>query len=86
VTSLIEKNNLYIYTIEYMDIPRQLVIKFEKSFPYQIMEWEETSARDKGPNQSILSTRAVRTHVMLVDYWNKSSVADSKYRKELGLK
>lgn len=84
--SLIEENEQYVYRVVYQTIPRKLVIKFEKAFPYKITEWEETSEMDKGADQSVLTTRAVLTHVMLVDYWNKRSVADSKYRKKLGLK
>lgn len=83
--SLTEEKTLFVYAIVYRDIPRKLVIKFKKEFPYQIMAWEETSARDKGADQSILTTKAIRTHVMLVDYWNKKSVSDSNYRKKLGL-
>jgi len=83
--SLVEENGRYIYAIDYKEIPRKLVIKFKKVFPYEIMEWEETSSRDRGSDQSILTTRAVRSHLMLVDYWNKRSVADSAYREELGL-
>jgi len=85
-SSLIEEKDVYVYAVSYRDIPRKLVIKFKMEFPYQILEWEETSARDKGPEQSILTTKAVRTHVMLVDYWNKKSVADLEIRKKLGLK
>ena len=84
--SLADNEDLYIYTINYKDIPRILLVRFKKTFPYEIMEWEETFALDKGADQSILTTRAVRTHVMLVDYWNKNSVKDSGYRKKLGLK
>jgi len=85
-SSLIEEKDVYVYAVSYRDIHRKLVIKFKMEFPYQILEWEETSARDKGPEQSILTTKAVRTHVMLVDYWNKKSVADLEIRKKLGLK
>lgn len=84
--SLADNEDLYTYTIHYKDIPRILVVRFKKTFPYEIMEWEETSALDKRADQSILTTRAVRTHVMLVDYWNKNSVKDLVYRKKLGLK
>jgi len=84
--SLTDNDDLFTYTIQYKDIPRILIIRFKKIFPYEIMEWEETSEREKGADQSILTTRAVRTHVMLVDYWNKKSVKDSAYRKKLGLK
>jgi hypothetical protein len=83
---LADNEDLYTYTINYKDIPRILVVRFKKTFPYEIMEWEETSAQDKGADQSILTTRAVRTHMMLVDYWNKKSGKDSGYRKKLGLK
>ena len=83
---LADNEDLYTYTINYKDISRILVVRFKKTFPYEIMEWEETSALDKGVDQSILTTRAVRTHVMLVDYWNKKSGKDSGYRKKLGLK
>jgi len=83
---LADNEDLYTYTINYKNIPRNLVVRFKKTSPYEIMEWEETSVLDKGADQSILTTRAVRTHVMLVDYWNKKSVKDSGYRKKLGLK
>jgi hypothetical protein len=62
-----------------------LVIRFKKTFPYEILEWEEAFVPEKGTGQSVLTTRAVRTHVMLVDYWNKNSVKDLVYRKKLGL-
>ncbi len=84
--SLNENEDQYIYSIVYKEIPRKLVVKFKKVFPYEIMEWEETSASDRGADQSILTTRAIRTHILLIDYWNKSSVSDSVYRKELGLR
>jgi len=50
------------------------------------MEWEETSARDKSEDGALLTTRAVRTNMMRIDYWNKKSVADQKIRKKLGLR
>lgn len=83
--SLTEDNNLNIYSIEYNEIPRKLTIKFKKAFPYEIMAWEEISSRDKGPHKKVLTTRAMRTHIMLIDYWNKNSVADSVLRERLGL-
>ncbi len=84
--TLIEEGDYYIYSIKYTEIPRALTIKFKKVFPYEIMEWKETSARDKSVDGTILTTRAVRTNIMLIDYWNKKSVADLKIRKKLGLR
>lgn len=84
--TLTDHSDLYAYTVHYKDIPRILSIRFKKTFPYEIMEWEETSSPGNWADQSTLTTRAVRTHVMLVDYWNKKSVKDLVYQKKLGLK
>jgi hypothetical protein len=86
VATLGADDDLYTYTINYKDIPRNLIIRFKKTFPYEILEWEEAFVPEKGTDQSVLTTRAVRTHVMLVDYWNKNTVKDLVYRKKLGLK
>jgi len=83
---LLEEDDIYIYTIKYASIPRALTIKFKKVFPYEIMEWEEISARDKSKEGDLLTTRAVRTNIMRIDYWNKRSVSDLKIRKKLGLR
>ncbi len=84
--TLREADGLYIYAIKYAAIPRTLTIKFKKAFPYEIMAWEETSAKDKSVDGELLTTRAVRTNIMHIDYWNKKSVEDLKIRKKLGLK
>jgi len=84
--TLLEEEDVYIYSIRYLAISRALTIKFKKVFPYEIMEWEEASAGDKSEDGALLTTRAVRTNIMLIDYWNKKSVVDLKIRKKLGLK
>lgn len=38
-----------------------------------------------GKDAKGLTTKARRTHAVMVDYWNKKSVKDLKLRKELGL-
>jgi hypothetical protein len=79
-------DSLNVYTVRYTDIPRTLVIMFEPDFPYAIHAWEETEenlAERKGT--SPMRTRGVRTHSLMVDYWNRSSIADSTYRPLLGL-
>ena len=77
--------DLSVYHIQYRDIPRTLTIRFKTHFPFEIMGWEETSSNDKDARQSLLKTRATRTHTMLIDYWNKKSLNDTSYRKKLGL-
>ena len=77
--------DLCSYSIIYKDIPRALTIRFKNHFPFEIMGWEETSSLDKDAGQSILKTRATRTHTMLIDYWNKKGLKDTSYRNKLGL-
>ncbi len=81
----LSQDTLQEYTIDYKDLNRRLVIKFEKNFPYAIVAWEESHKSGFGEKARMLTTRAVRTHTILLDYWNKNSVADSTYREKLGL-
>jgi len=79
-------DSLNHYTVRYKHIPRTLTITFEPDFPHAILAWEETEdnmAERSGTPP--LRTRAVRTHSLLVDYWNKSSISDSTYRPLLGM-
>lgn len=76
---------LKIYRIEYRDIPRVLEIKFESTYPYAIVAWQEETRSGFGPNEKRLTTRAVKTNTLWLDYWTKHSVADSTYRKQLGM-
>lgn len=71
-----------IYYIDYENIDRQLTIKFESTFPYAIVGWEETYPSFSG---KMLTTCAVKNKELFIDYWNKNNPADSVYRKELGL-
>lgn len=73
-----------VYTLDYAAIPRKLVIRFEKSFPFQIVSWEETQPGgfDGSP---LLTTKAVATGSLNLDYWRRHGNADAHYRKELGL-
>ncbi len=72
------------YTIAYRNVPRKLVIRFENAFPYKIVSWEETQpgAFDGSP---LLTTKAVATASLYLDYWTRHGNADAHYRKELGL-
>jgi hypothetical protein len=83
-TSLSEEP-VNVYTMDYQSIDRKLKIMFEKKFPYSILGWEETYKSGWGAKSKELTTRARRTNVLITDYWTKNSVADSTYRKMLGL-
>ncbi len=73
-----------VYALEYDGIPRRLVIRFEKAFPWRIRSWEETGPGgfDGSPP---LTTKATATGSLLLDYWNRHGNADAHFRKELGL-
>ena len=75
---------LKVYRVNYHDISRTLKITFEAEFPYTIVVWEE-QAKSGFRNPQMLTTRAVRTHSINSDYWNKNSVADTSLQKSLGL-
>ncbi|HEX9652164.1 MAG TPA: septum formation inhibitor Maf [bacterium] len=74
-----------VYTIDYKDIKRKLAIRFEKNFPHRIVAWEESNISGFGPEAKMLTTKAVKTHSILSDYWNRHTVADSVLRNDLGL-
>jgi hypothetical protein len=77
-------NPLRVYRIEFPDLRRSLAITFETDFPYAILAWEETSPPLGGRGEPEV-TRAVRTHSLMLDYWNLNRLDDDRYRAELGL-
>ncbi len=81
VLSPAEEDGTRVYGVRYRDFPRTLEIRFEAAFPHAIVGWEE----HEGGAEPSRTTRARRTHTMLTDYWNKNSVADASYRRQLGL-
>lgn len=82
--SLRSEGNRNVYTIDYGALDRKLVIRFEKAFPFKIVGFEETTpgAFDGSPP---LTTKAVATGSLMLDYWRRHGNADAHYRKELGL-
>ncbi len=77
-------DSVWVYTVQYRDVPRVFSMTLEREFPHRILAWEETEGNLNG-SEPPLMTRAVRTHTLLSDYWNKSAPADSVLRKSLGL-
>ncbi|NJN50018.1 MAG: hypothetical protein HC798_01520 [Polaribacter sp.] len=71
------------YQLEIKDLQRTLTIVFENKAPYKIVGFTDTfpSAFDK----KLRTTKAVLHKQILLDYWSKNSLSDSKLRKELGL-
>jgi len=70
-----------VYEIRYPERDRTLKITFEKEFPRSILAFEET-VYSWGKT---LTTRAVRSHQTMEDYWSHNAVSDEPMRKALGL-
>jgi len=76
------------YRISYPALGRTLSIVVEENFPFRIVEFTETQTplfgRDgKAPRP--MTTRAVLTRSILLDYWSKNRVSDAPYRDLLGI-
>ena len=73
------------YSLEYKNWKRKLTIKFQNQFPYSIVSWEESAPGGFSPDTPILTTKAVKTNSLLLDYWDKHGNEDAGYRKQLGI-
>ncbi|MEK6765192.1 MAG: hypothetical protein AABY49_03045 [Planctomycetota bacterium] len=82
-----QERNLSVsqYTVTYPSLERTLSIRFNRNFPHDILSWSEAYPSGSGEDAKVLTTKARRTHAVMVDYWNKNSVKDLKLGKELGL-
>jgi hypothetical protein len=81
----LEGRSLVRYTIHVPEDRRTLRIVFEKAFPYRIQQWEDTHPAMAGQRQTVLTTRAVRTHTIMDAYWQHHTNADRKRLEKLGL-
>ncbi len=75
-------NDLLAYAIDMSEVPRRLVIWFEAAFPHRIEGWEE---HGRSPSGKVMVTRARRTHLLMLDYWNHHANRDRALRRRLGL-
>ena len=77
-----------LYTLSYTGTERTVRIWFEPTFPNRILAWEEEGAalfNPSGGAPETLTTRAVLTDSILLDYWRYNGVDDAQWRDALGL-
>ncbi|MBK9981211.1 MAG: septum formation inhibitor Maf [Saprospiraceae bacterium] len=79
VASIKSDSAEYTYSIQYPEIKRAIDINFQKSFPYKIIGWKETSG-----NNEVTTARISNT--IISDYWLHNQPQDSVLRDELHLK
>ena len=77
-----DENGIMVYVIDMPSLNRQLNIRFEKTFPYKILGWDDTFP---GFDGKALTTTAVRNKEMVLDYWRTHNNADRVLREALGL-
>ena len=80
----VEKTNidsLQQLTITLPALERTLSVFYVAQHPFKIEKWEETYPE----GGEMMTTTATLKKRMMLDYWNKNSLADSVFRKDLGL-
>ncbi len=85
IASLKNNASTNTFSLIYPNTHRSISIEFNKEFPYEIIGWEEKYKSGWGENAQTLTSKASKINSLMTDYWNKNSVSDLKYRKELGL-
>lgn len=81
----LEGNPLAGYVVRFPEQIRTLKIVFETRFPYRIQSWEDTYPSPKWTGGNVLTSRAVRTHTLVTDYWRHHGNEGRKMLHRLGL-
>ena len=73
------------YTVSYPEIRRELRIRYNPEFPFDILGWEETFSSGFGPDAEELTSTATKITSLKTPYWQKNSNKDVVLRDSLGL-
>ncbi len=82
--SIKQGDSVTIYTLNYPELQRQLMLFFNSTFPYEIEKWEETNAADQNDTLR-LKTTAIKLKRLRTDYWTKNGNEFLHLRDSLGL-
>lgn len=83
--SLKQGDSLTVYTLNYNNLQRQLMVFFKSMFPYEIEKWEEVNAAARNDTLR-LRTTATKLKTIRTDYWNQNRNEFTGLRDSLGLK
>lgn len=81
----VEGAPLLKYSLEFPGEDRILNIYFEVDFPHRIQGWDDSHRSLPHMGSVKLTTRARRTHTLMIDYWNRHSTSDRRLLEKLGL-
>lgn len=82
--SLKQGDSITVYTLNYPDLQRQVVLFFHSTFPYEIEKWEEINAADQNDTLR-LKTTATKLKRIKSDYWTKNKNENLNLRDSLQL-
>jgi len=71
------------YTLDYPELGRTMLIKYETAFPHKILGWEETHFSGFGSKRQKMVTTGERINTIKSAYWGKNSNADQYLNEEL---
>ena len=66
--------------VNYPELGRTLLIRYQTTFPYEILSWQEMQIAKDGKKEV---TSAVRKRVQMLDYWTKNGLEDEVLRESL---
>lgn len=73
-----------IYTVNYPELQRQLVLFFRNRFPYEIEKWEEVNAAAQNDTLRLRTTATMMKRIR-TDYWNQNKNEFIHLRDSLNL-
>ncbi len=73
------------YSMRFTSLDRTVSIHFGTAFPHVIFGWEETRPDGFGDKVRTLTTTARLKEQVMEPYWGENAVADSTYRRALGM-
>ena len=85
ILTLIEKEGIKTYEINYPDMERTLKIDFKSTFPYTIESWSDSFKSGFGPKAKVMTSTATKIQTIKAPYWRQNSNSFLPLRDTLGL-
>ena len=76
-----ESDSVYTYNVRFPEDQRELLINYEKSFPFKILSWSESWIE----NGKTMETTATLDESLFIDYWTKNKNEFLPLRDSLNL-
>jgi len=82
--TLMQRDSLTSYTLEYPTLKRELTIYFNSTFPFEIEKWEEKIGNNQDTTAK-MQTTAVKMKRIKTPYWKQNRNSDKALRDTLQL-